>query len=106
MQVNPSGGASYTIDYSFDDPNDLISPIALGSMFFDTTMCPPGAVAGSAGLTFTIPTAPIWMRVRLLNGVRRGAGDVNPTADPVDGDWRRRRHRHHQPAGSTGSRHQ
>jgi hypothetical protein len=69
VQVVPSGGAQFTVDYSFDDPNDLISPVAQGSMFFDTSMVPAGAVGGSAGLTFAMPVAPTWGRLRLLNGV-------------------------------------
>jgi hypothetical protein len=38
-------------------------------MFFDTALVPPGAIGGSIGQTFSIATAPIWMRLRLLNGV-------------------------------------
>ncbi len=67
VQVSPIGGATFTIDYSFDDPNDLVSPVPLGSMFWDSSFCPAGAIGGSTGVTFAIPTAPIWMRVRLLN---------------------------------------
>ncbi len=69
VQVNPLGGATFTIDYSFDDPNDLIWPVPLGSMFFDTAAVPSGGIGGSIGLAFSISTAPIWMRLRLLNGV-------------------------------------
>ena len=75
VQVNPSGGAEYTIDLSFDDPNNLIWPIPLASMLWDTSMIPPAAVGGDLGLTFSLPAAPIWIRVRLLNG----AGQVRAT---------------------------
>ena len=69
IQVVPAGGATFTIDYSFDSPNDLVTPIPAGSMFFDTTMVPASAVNGSLAQTFTMAAAPRWMRLRLLNAL-------------------------------------
>jgi hypothetical protein len=69
VQAVPSGGAEYTIDCSFDNPNDLIAPVPVGSMAFDTGLIPGTAIASLLGTTFTIPTAPIWIRVNLLNDV-------------------------------------
>jgi hypothetical protein len=69
VQVNPSGGAEFTIDLTFDNPNDLIYPVPLAQVAWSTTMIPALAVAGTAGLTFSLPTAPIWIRCSLLNGV-------------------------------------
>jgi hypothetical protein len=67
VQVVVSGGATFTIDYSFDDPNALISPIPKASMAFSSTMCPAGAIGGAASLTFALPVSPLWMRLTLLN---------------------------------------
>ena len=69
VQVVPSNGATFTIDYSFDSPNDLINPVPVGSMAFDSSMCPAGAISGAAALTFRLPAAPVWGRLRLLNGL-------------------------------------
>ena len=70
VQVNPSGGASFTIDCSFDTgPDDLTNPIPLASMAWDSSMIPPGAVQGINSFSFGIPTAPVWARLTLLNGV-------------------------------------
>jgi hypothetical protein len=37
-------------------------------MFWDTSLIPAGAIGGSAGITFSIPTAPLWMRIILNSG--------------------------------------
>jgi hypothetical protein len=68
IQVSVSGAVSYTVQHSFDDPNDLISPVPLASMFWDSGLCPAGAVGGTAGITFSIATAPVWMRLLLNSG--------------------------------------
>lgn len=70
-----SGAVDFTVQHSFDDPNDLINPVPLANMFWDTSFCPAGAIGGSAPITFAIPTAPLWMRL-LLNS---GAGAVRLT---------------------------
>jgi hypothetical protein len=53
-----SGTPSFTVQHSFDDPNDLINPVLVGNMFWDTGLVPAGA-----GLTFSMATAPLWMRI-------------------------------------------
>ena len=63
-----SGAVDFTIQHSMDDPNDLIWPVPLASMFWDTSLLPAGAIAGTAGLTFSIATAPLWMRVLMNSG--------------------------------------
>lgn len=68
IQVSVQGTANYTVQHSFDDPNDLISPVPLANMFWDTGLVPAGAVGGTAGITFSIATAPIWMRLLFNSG--------------------------------------
>jgi hypothetical protein len=63
-----SGAPNFTVQHSFDDPNDLINPVPLGSMFWDTSFCPAGAINGTVGLSFAIATAPLWMRLVLNSG--------------------------------------
>lgn len=64
-----SGGAAvYQIDYTFEDPNDLVSPVPLASIHWDASLVPSIAQAGNVSTTFVIPTAPIWARVQLLSG--------------------------------------
>jgi hypothetical protein len=70
-----SGAVNFTVQHSFDDPNALITPIAQGSMFWDTGLVPAAAIGGAAGTTFAIPTAPLWIRL-LLNS---GSGAVRMT---------------------------
>jgi hypothetical protein len=64
VMVEVSGGAGFTVQYSFDDPNDLVNPIAQGSMVWDSTLCPAGAVAGVANISFALPVSPLWIRVQ------------------------------------------
>lgn len=68
VQVSLQGAANFTVQHSFDDPNDLINPVAVGSMFWDTGLVPAGAIGGTAGLTFSMATAPIWMRLLFNSG--------------------------------------
>lgn len=68
VQVSVNGTINYTVQHSFDDPNDLINPVAVGSMFWDTGLVPAGAIGGTAGITFAIATAPLWMRVYANSG--------------------------------------
>jgi hypothetical protein len=63
-----SGAVDFTVQHSMDDPNDLINPIPLASMFWDTSLLPAGAIGGSAGLSFSVATAPLWMRVMMNSG--------------------------------------
>jgi hypothetical protein len=71
-----SGAVNFTVQHSFDDPNDLINPVPLASMFWDTSFCPAGAIGGVAPLTFAIPTAPLWIRIMMNSG----AGALRMTA--------------------------
>jgi hypothetical protein len=63
-----SGAVNYTVQHSFDDPNDLISPVPVANMFWDTSFIPAAAIGGVAPTTFAIPTAPLWMRVFMNSG--------------------------------------
>jgi hypothetical protein len=66
IQVSLLGGTpTFTVQHSFDDPNDLINPVPVGSMFWDSGLVPAGAIGGTAGLTFSMATAPLWMRVNV-----------------------------------------
>ena len=69
VQCTPTGGGSYAIDYSFDNPNDLTWPIALADMLWDASMVPGGATPSLNPTTFSLPTSPIWIRLRHMNGV-------------------------------------
>lgn len=68
VQVATQGAVTFTVMHSFDDPNDLINPIPVGSMFWDTGLVPAGAIGGTTGLTFAMPVAPLWMRVAITAG--------------------------------------
>lgn len=68
IQVSISGAANFTVQHSFDDPNDLINPVPVGSMFWDTGLVPAGAIGAAAGITFSIATAPLWMRLLFNSG--------------------------------------
>jgi len=54
------------VQHSFDDPNDLINPVPVGSMFWDTGLCT--AASYTANTTFSIATAPLWMRLNVSAG--------------------------------------
>jgi hypothetical protein len=69
VQVTAVGVANFTVQTSFDEgPDSLTNPIPIGSMSWDTTMVPAGAVAGSATVSFSLPTAPLWIRITLNSG--------------------------------------
>lgn len=68
VQVSVSGTVNYTVQHSFDDPNDLINPVPQASMFWDTGLVPAGAIGATGGLTFAIATAPLWLRLLLNSG--------------------------------------
>jgi hypothetical protein len=61
-------GTSFTMFHSYDDPNDLVSPIALASMAWGNNMLPAGAQAGSASLSFALMAAPLWMQLNYAAG--------------------------------------
>ena len=68
IQVSVQGAANYTVQHSFDDPNDLINPVPVANMFWDTGLVPAGAVGAATGITFAMATAPLWMRLLLNTG--------------------------------------
>jgi hypothetical protein len=65
VQVSVSGTTTFTIQHSFDDPNDLVNPVPIGSMFWDTSLIPAGGILATTGYSFSIATAPLWMRLVL-----------------------------------------
>jgi hypothetical protein len=69
VQVAATGTVNFTVQHSFDEgPDSLVNPIPVGSMMWDTGLIPAGAIAGTAGLTFSIATAPLWIRIVLNSG--------------------------------------
>jgi hypothetical protein len=75
-------GAAYQIDYTFQDPNDLISPVALASINWDASLIPAAAKTATTNTTFGIATAPIWARVQLLGGGATSVRVVFTQYDP------------------------
>jgi hypothetical protein len=69
VQVAPIGTANFTVQTSFDEgPDSLVNPIPVGSMVWDSTLLPAGAVAGSAAISFTLLASPLWIRLVLNSG--------------------------------------
>src|SRR5882672_5466877 len=69
VQCTPTGGGAFSLDYSFDNPNDLTWPIALADMMWDASMIPGGSAPSFNPITFSLPTSPIWIRLRHMNGL-------------------------------------
>lgn len=76
IQVVVNGTVNFTVQHSFDDPNDLFNPVAPANMFWDSGLVPAGAIGGTAGITFSMATAPVWMRIIMGSGT----GSVRLTA--------------------------
>jgi hypothetical protein len=69
ISVVAIGTANYTVQYSFDEgPDSLTNPIPVASMFWDSSMIPAAAVGGIASASFSLPTAPLWIRLVLNSG--------------------------------------
>jgi hypothetical protein len=69
VQVAVSGTVNFSIQHSFDEgPDSLVNPIPVSQMFWDNSLIPAGGVASSSGITFSIATAPLWMRLVLNSG--------------------------------------
>jgi hypothetical protein len=69
IQVAVTGTANFTIQHSFDEgPDSLVNPIPVASMAWDSSLIPPGGVNGSATSSFSLPVAPLWMRMTLNSG--------------------------------------
>jgi hypothetical protein len=58
IQVNVTGTATYTVETSMDDPNDLVNPVAVGSMTWincaDANLV--GKTASGQGVLTATPT--------------------------------------------------
>jgi hypothetical protein len=63
------GGAGFTLFHSHDDPNDLVSPVPLGSMSWQNTLLPAAVQAGTASVSFQIMSAPLYFQLNLTGGV-------------------------------------
>jgi hypothetical protein len=69
VQVAVNGTINYTVQHCFDEgPDSLVSPIPFANMFWDTSLIPAGAIASVTSITFSIPTAPLWMRIMVNSG--------------------------------------
>jgi hypothetical protein len=68
-QIVCSGGAGFTLFHSHQDPNDLVSPVPLGSMAWDNSLLPPAAQAGTASVSFQIMASPLYFQLNLTGGV-------------------------------------
>jgi hypothetical protein len=64
-----SGGGAFTLQHSSDDPNDLVNPVPFGSMFWDDSLLPAAAQAGSVSVSFQIMASPLWFLLTLTGGV-------------------------------------
>jgi hypothetical protein len=64
-----SGGGQFLLDYSFDDPNDLVSPVPVAQMTWDRTLLPPAAQMGTANVSFQMMACPLYFRLTLGLGV-------------------------------------
>ena len=60
-----SGGGSFTLQHSCDDPCDLVNPVPVGSMAWDNSLLPPAAQSGSANVSFQIMASPLWFQLNL-----------------------------------------
>jgi hypothetical protein len=68
-QIVVSGGAQFTLGHSSDDPCDLVSPVPVGSMFWDNSLLPLAVQGGAASVSFRIMTSPLWFLLKLTNGI-------------------------------------
>ncbi len=64
-------GATYYLQHSFDDPNDLVNPVPLASMFWDQSLLPPEIqdLAATESISFQIMAAPLWFRLIMTSNV-------------------------------------
>ncbi len=68
-EVATTGTVNFTVQHCFDEgPDSLTNPIPAASMFWDTSLVPPAAIGGTVGTSFSIATAPLWMRIVLNSG--------------------------------------
>jgi hypothetical protein len=64
-----SGGAQFLLDYTFDDPCDLVSPVPVAQMAWDRTLLPPAAQMGLANVSFQMMACPLYFRLTLANAL-------------------------------------
>lgn len=64
-----SGGGAFSLFHSHDDPNDLVNPVPVGSMFWDNSLLPTAAKSGSASVSFQIMACPLYFQLNLTGGV-------------------------------------
>jgi hypothetical protein len=57
-----------TVQHSMDNPCDLVNPVPVGSMVWDTSLVPAGAIGATGTISFSIATAPLWMRILAATG--------------------------------------
>jgi hypothetical protein len=67
VQLVVSAGTA-TVQSSFDDPNDLVNPVPVGSMAWDSSLMPAGAIGAAGTISFSIATAPLWLRLLAATG--------------------------------------
>src|SRR5277367_6211435 len=67
IQVNVSGGATYTVQSSNDDPNSPTNPVALGSMTWINTN-DANAVNATTAIQTNYLIPPLFIRVNLTVG--------------------------------------
>src|SRR5580698_6371703 len=69
IAVAVTGTANFTLQHCFDEgPDSLTNPIPVASMFWDSSLIPAGGVNGSTGVSFSLPSAPLWLRITLNSG--------------------------------------
>ena len=68
-QIVPSGGATWVLYHSFDDPNDLVNPVPATDMMWDQSLLPPGVASGTVAVSFVLMTCPLWFRIVLFGMV-------------------------------------
>lgn len=66
-QIVVSGGAAFSLFHSHDDPNELVSPVPVGSMSWDNSLLPLAAQGGSASISFQIMACPLYFQLNLTN---------------------------------------
>jgi hypothetical protein len=68
-EVATAGAVNYTVQHSLDEgPDSLTNPIPAASMFWDTGLLPPSVIGATIGTSFSIVTAPLWIRIVLNSG--------------------------------------
>lgn len=67
LQISVTGTVNYTVQSSFDNPNDPVNPVALASMqWVDSS--DSAVVSATATKQSSFAYAPLWMRVVLNSG--------------------------------------